>query len=147
MGNVVLSNGKEADLLAFDPHTNERYHVEVHVITRGFKIRLIDTKTSRGIAHRRGLDTIDALKFSPPSVVNGIKQIFGCEDYKKILVIWETENQSVIDEAKKRYDIQIWLMPEIMRELSRKIKTSGYRDDILRTIQLLSMPAANKQTL
>lgn len=38
MTNVMLGGGKEIDLLALDPRSGEKYHIEVRVaIGRGFR--------------------------------------------------------------------------------------------------------------
>jgi hypothetical protein len=139
MTNIMLEGGKEIDLLAFDPITKERYHIEVRVATgRGFRLRLIDTQTKRGRKHRRGLDTLNDIKFAHPTVVSAVKEIFGSRDYKKVLVVWEVEDESVIERAKSRYDIEIWRISDVLSELIREVKTKAYRDDVLRTVQLIS---------
>jgi len=60
MTNIKCRGGKEIDLLAINPQTLKRYHVEARVTTTGFKILPFDTKVSRGEwkgrAHKRGLD-------------------------------------------------------------------------------------------
>jgi hypothetical protein len=69
MTNLMLGGGKEVDLLAYNPRTREKYHVEVRVtIGRGFRLRLIDTQTKDGRKHRRGLDTLNEAKFVHPTV-------------------------------------------------------------------------------
>ena len=56
MTNVMLKGGKEIDLLAVNPISGEKYHIEVRVtIDKGFRIRLKDTQTKDGSKHRRGL--------------------------------------------------------------------------------------------
>jgi len=96
MTNIMLEGGKEIDLLAFDPITKERYHVEVRVATgRGFRLRMVDTQTKNGRKHRRGLDTLNEIKFAHPTVAKVIREIFGSGEYKKVLVVWEVENESV----------------------------------------------------
>jgi len=140
MTNIMLEGGKEIDLLAFDPITKERYHVEVRVATgRGFRLRLVDTQTKSGRKHRRGLDTLNEIKFAHPTVVKAIREIFGSGEYKKVLVVWEVEDASVIEQAKRSpYKIEIWKMSDILSELIREVRTKAYRDDVLRTIQLIS---------
>jgi hypothetical protein len=139
MTNIMLKGGKEIDILALNPKTNEKYYIEVRVATgRGFKLRLIDTQTKTGRKHRRGLDTLHQIKFAHPTMVHAIKQIFNTTDYCKILVVWEVENNTVIKKAKELYNIEIWKMPNIIQELSQKVNTKAYRNDILRTIQLIS---------
>jgi hypothetical protein len=73
MTNIMLEGGKEIDLLAVNPVSGEKFHIEVRVaIGRGFRLRMVDTQTKSGRKHRRGMDTLDAIKFSPPTVVNAI---------------------------------------------------------------------------
>lgn len=108
MTNIMLKGGKEIDLLAYNPQTNEKYHIEVRVTTgRGFRLRLIDTQTKNGRKHKRDLDTLNEIKFEPPIVVNSVKEIFGSSDYKKVSVVWDVENSEVIKGAKDTYNIFI----------------------------------------
>jgi len=142
MTNVVLSGGKEIDLVAFNPVSGEKFHIEVRIATgRGFRLRVKDTQTKSGRKHRRGLDTLNAIKFTHPTVVNAMKEIFGCGDYKKVLVVWDVQDSSVIEQAKDRYHIEVWKISNIISELMREVKSRAYRDDILRTIQLISKKA------
>jgi hypothetical protein len=144
MTNIMLEGGKEIDLLAFDPITKERYHVEVRVATgRGFRLRLVDTQTKNGRKHRRGLDTLNEIKFAHATVVNAVKEIFGGGAYKKVLVVWNVEDSEVIEHARSIYNIEIWKMSNIMNELIREVKTKAYRDDVLRTLQLISGRVGN----
>ena len=139
MTNVMLEGGKEIDLLAVNPISGTKYHIEVRVsIGKGFRLRLIDTQTKNGRKHRRGMDTLNEIKFSHPTVVKAVTEIFGSSQYKKVLVVWDVEEESVIEQAKSLYDIEVWKMSDIMSELIREVKTKAYRDDVLRTIQLIS---------
>ncbi len=139
MTNIMLESGKEIDLLAVNPISGEKLHVEVRVaIGKGFRLRLIDTQTRNGRKHRRGMDTLNAIKFSHPTIVNAVAEIFGSSDYRKVLVVWDVEDESVIEKTKKLYGIEIWRMSDILTELIREVKTKAYRDDVLRTLQLIS---------
>lgn len=142
MTNVVLSGGKEIDLLAFNPITEEKFHIEVRIATgRGFRLRLIDTQTKKGRKHRRGLDTLNEIKFAHPTVVNCVKEIFGSGEYKRVLVVWDVQDNKVIEQAKSVYNIEVWKISNIINELMREVKSRAYRDDVLRTIQLISKNA------
>ena len=142
MTNIMLSGGKEIDLLAFNPKTGERFHIEVRVcIGRGFRLRMIDTQTKKGQKHRRGMDTLNEIKFSPPAVVDGCKQIFGCDNYKRVLIVWDVQEPNVIEQAEKLYGIEIWRISDIITELIHEVGTKAYRDDILRTVQLIALNA------
>lgn len=108
MTNIMLEGGKEIDMLAFDPSTKEKFHIEVRVATgRGFRLRLVDTQTKSGRKHRRGLDTLNEIKFAHPTVVNAVKQIFSSGEYKKVLVVWDVEDGAVIEQAKSLYGIEV----------------------------------------
>jgi hypothetical protein len=144
MTNIMLEGGKEIDLLAFDPITGEKYHIEVRVATgRGFRLRLIDTQTKKGRKHRRGLDTLNEIKFAHPTVVSAVKEIFGGSEYKKVLVVWNVEDRGVIEQAKSLYGIEVWKMSDIISQLTQEVSTKSYRDDVLRTIQLISKRVSN----
>jgi hypothetical protein len=135
----MLEGGKEIDLLAVNPISGEKYHIEVRVaIGKGFRVRLIDTQTKKGLKHRRGLDTLNDIKFSHPTVVNAVKEIFGSGEYRKVLVVWDVEDSGVIEQARSVYNIDVWKMADLMNQLMREVKTKPYRNDVLRTIQLIS---------
>jgi hypothetical protein len=135
MTNVMLEGGKEIDLLAVNPISGTKYHIEVRVaIGKGFRLRLIDTKTKNGRKHRRGMDTLNEIKFSHPTVVKAVREIFGGSEYRKVLVVWDVEEESVIEKAKSLYSIEVWKVSDLMSELIREVKTKAYRDDVLRTL-------------
>lgn len=144
MTNVMLEGGKEIDLLAFDPISYEKFHIEVRVATgRGFRLRLVDTQTKNGRKHRRGLDTLNEIKFSHPTVIKAVKEIFGSSEYRKVLVVWDVEESRVIEQAKSLYQIDIWKISNIISQLTQEVKTKPYRNDVLRTIQLISRRVSN----
>lgn len=60
---------------------------------------MVDTQTKTGRKHRRGMDTLNEIKFAPPEVVNSCQEIFGCSDYKKVLVVWDVQESSVVEQA------------------------------------------------
>ena len=138
MTNVMLGGGKEIDLLAVNPVSGEKIHIEVRIATRGFRLRMKDTQTKNGRKHRRGLDTLNEIKFTPPIVVNSIKEIFGSSDYRKVLVVWDVQNSDVIEQAMAVYNLEVWKISDVLSEMMREIGTKSYRDDALRIIQLIS---------
>jgi hypothetical protein len=139
MTNIMLGGGKEVDLLAYNPRTNEKYHIEVRVtIGRGFRLRMKDTQTKNGRKHRRGLDTLNEIKFKPQIVVDKVTETFGSSDYNRVLVVWELQESKVIEQAKDEYNIEVWKISDIMNQMMKEIGTKSYRDDVLRTVQLIS---------
>jgi hypothetical protein len=139
MTNVMLDGGKEIDLLAISADSERRYHVEVRIATgSGFKLRLVDTKTKDNKKHRRGMDTLNEMKFSHPTVVKAINRLFGGQEYSKILVVWAIDDSNVITKSRALYGVNVWRMPQIISELTQEVETKAYRDDVLRTIQLIT---------
>ncbi|MBS7631680.1 hypothetical protein KEJ47_08980 [Candidatus Bathyarchaeota archaeon] len=141
MTNVRLKRGKEIDLLAINPMTGEKFHVEARVATsRGFALREKDTYTSQGRPHRRGLDYFAKEKFDHLTVVEKIRELFGSSDYRKVLIVWNTEDNfaHLPQLAKEKYNIEIWGIRHLLREFMKTRITTGSRDDILRTMELVS---------
>ena len=62
-------------------------------------------------------------------VVNSVKGIFGSSDCKKVLVVWDVQNNEVIGQAKARYIIEIWKISDAMNEMIKEvIATMVYGD-------------------
>jgi len=143
MTNIRLKGGKEIDLLAVNPRSGEKYHVESRVGTsRGFKIRLHDTYTKNGRAHRIGLDFFHKQKFNHPTVVKKINEIFGSTEYRKILVVWDVQEKSVVEQAKKIYGIEVWFLQKLLMRLIAFAKdrgAKGSRDDIMRIVEMFAL--------
>jgi len=139
MTNVRCKGRKEIDLLAINPRTNEKYHVEVRVGTSpGFQIRTKDTYTFKGRPHKIGLDYFKKEKFEHPYVASKIREIFSDSNYSKVLVAWAVQNEGVIEKGKE-LGIEIWLMTKILFRLIADEGIVGARDDILRTIEFMSL--------
>lgn len=139
MTNIQLKGGKEVDLLAMNPRTGERYHIECRVtIAPGFRLRAVDTQTRDGRKHRRGLDTLSSIKFDHPTVKAAIEERLGCSEVQRVLVVWDVEGDDVVEVARELYGIEVWTMGDVLTELKAAIETRPYRDDVLRALQLLS---------
>lgn len=139
MTNIRLKGSKEIDLLAINPLTGEKYHVESRVATsRSFALRLKDTYTSQGRPYRRGLDFFVKEKFGHPVVMNSVRELFGDEKYSKVLVVFQT-HESLLPKDAKEVGIEIWFMADIIRRLKEKGKMKGSRDHVLRIIELIKL--------
>jgi len=139
MTNIMLEGGKEIDILACNPLSKEKYHIEVRIATgKGFRLRMVDTQTKKGYKHKRGLDTLSEIKFAHPVVTSKIKQIFGTSEYRRVLVVWGIEDSQVVNQAKAKYDIEVWKISDILNHIMKRVETKPYRDDVLRTLQLIS---------
>lgn len=81
---------------------------------------------------------MNKIKFAHPTVANAVKEIFGSNEYRRVLVVWDVEDAQVIEQARSRYRIEVWRIEDLMNQLALEVKTKPYRDDVLRTIQLIS---------
>lgn len=136
MTNIKCRGGKEIDLLAMNPLSGQRYHIESTISTT-FKLRDKATYRKDGRCHKNGLDYFYKEKFQHPEILSSIKKILGNADYRKVLVVWNAESE-VSENAKKQYRIDVMFLGRIIRELLREQTTSGSRDDVLRVLELTS---------
>lgn len=141
MTNIRLKGGKEIDLLVVNPRSGEKYHVESRVITT-FKLRFKATYTKSGRCHRNGIDYFAEKKFNHPTVVKAIHEIFHSTEYRKILVVWNVQEKSVVEQAKKIYGIEIWFFEKLLTDLISFAKVrgaKGSRDDIMRIVEIFAL--------
>ncbi len=130
MTNIKCKRGKEIDLLAINPRSGEKYHVESRIGTSpSFKIREKDTYTSKGKPHKIGLDYFQKEK---------VATIFGDSNYDKILVVWDTKDnfEKLPKIAKEKYGFDLWGLRAMIQTFRKNKVTAGSRDDILRTMEL-----------
>ena len=146
MTNIICKSGKEIDLLAVNPITGEKYHVESRVATT-FKLRDKATYTKDGRCHKDGVDYFDKEKFEHPKVKEKIREFFGDSEYKKWLVVWDVKNKNVVTKAQLEYDISIYWIHELISNLRQQKLTSGSRDDVLRLIEFFGKAELMTQTL
>jgi hypothetical protein len=90
MTNIRCKGGKEIDILATNPTTGKKYHVESRVSTV-FKLREQATKKKDGTSHKNGLNYFKKEKFENSAVLARIKELLGDKDYEKVLVVHDTE--------------------------------------------------------
>lgn len=138
IANIKCKNNKEIDLLAIDLQGN-KYHIEVKTLTDGWPLEIKEDG-------RKNIETLEKFrdkKFLDKNVKEKIKEFFGDDNYKRILVYWKvnTKNRSfeeIKKIAKDNYSIDnIWLMPKIVDELS-KDKLIKENIEVIRTIRLLT---------
>jgi hypothetical protein len=141
-------DNKEIDLLAINPETLERYHVESRIATT-FKLKDKATYTKDGRCHKNGLDYFHKEKFNNPIVQEKIKEFFGENSYHKWLVVWdwnkEGSNEFAFKElAEKQYGIEVVTLRAMIFRFMKCRITSGSRDDILRTMELVRLMEERK---
>jgi len=139
MTNIRCKGGKEIDILATNPITARKYHIESRVSTT-FKLREKATKKKDGTSHKDGLDYFEKEKFEHSAVLARIKKLFGDKDYEKVLVVHDTEEpkDALIQKALEKYGIHILLMKDIIADLKEEVEVRGSRDDIMRFLELIA---------
>jgi hypothetical protein len=147
MTNIKCQGGKEIDLLAINPKTGEKYHVETRVsLCRSLALKEKDTYTSKGRANRRGLDYFAKEKFNHPIVVKAIHKLFGDSNYRKFLVAWCPHDSKAQDNflnlsklAKEKYGFQLVDFKVVLDPFIKFLLPVGRRDDILRTMEIIAL--------
>jgi hypothetical protein len=83
-------------------------------------------------------------KFNHTIVSSHVKSVFGKKEYKKVLVVWDVKEREAVENEAKKHGVEIWYMREILKELALNIRGKGYRDDILRVIELMGKEEREK---
>jgi len=136
MTNIRCKSNKEIDLLAINPRTGEKFHVESRVHTSS--------------AHAFRLEDLDYFvkeKFNHALVKKKINEIFGNNPYRKWLVIWIAQEIKVMVEAKDKFGIKVVQLGDLIYEMIEKIEVKGSRDDVVRTFELISQSLKEERSL
>jgi len=125
MTNIRCKGNKEIDLLAINPKTGEKFHIESRVRTK----------------QRFRLEHIDSLareKFEHSTVKERIREFFGDSEYRKWLVIQPQKVDFQLDDVtREKHSIEIRYIDTIMRMIMKKLHRMGSRDHVLRTLELV----------
>ena len=138
MTNIRCKGGKEIDVLAMNPITGKKYHIESRVSTT-FKLREQATEKKDGTSHKDGLNYFKKEKFEHSTVLARVKELFGDLDYEKVLVVHDTEEprDALIQKALDKYGIHILLMKDVIADLKEEVEVRGSRDDVMRFVELI----------
>ena len=143
--NIKCDGQYEIDLLAINPVSGEKYHIESGVSVSGSYSKLTNKPYSEDMikvrvkqaGQRRTLGYFADRKFCAKEVVETLKK-YGFEqgNYKKVIVTWDCT-----PEAKKEAEnrgILIWDFRDIISKIAKKIedKRTYFTDDTLRTLHL-----------
>jgi hypothetical protein len=143
--NLRCEGQHEIDLIAIDPVSLERYHIETSVsgsqsysrlTDKAFDPELLKERVKKS-GQRRTLGYFIERKFGLESVKAELAK-YGFVDgaYRNVIVTWDwtPEAQAMAGEAM----IDLWSFQEIMREIAATIRhrRSYFTDDTLRTINL-----------
>jgi hypothetical protein len=151
--NIKCSGQFEIDLLAIDPKTGEKYHIESGVNVPGSFSKLTcqpfdeEQLKIRGsqATQRRTLGYFAERKFSAAGVIDTLaKYGFSPGSYKRVIVTWGWKEG--VKEKAIALGIELWHFAEILRtigEIHQK-ETVYFTDDTLRTLQMYAMAVREK---
>jgi len=143
--NIKCSGQFEIDLIAVDPNTSDRYHIETGVSISGsfskltaksFSTNQLKTRTQQA-GQRRTVGYFAKRKFGAKEIVNKLKEYgFKKGQYSKVIVTWgwTLEAKSQADE----FGIILWDFRRLLAEIGESFSEvrTYFTDDTLRTLQL-----------
>jgi hypothetical protein len=153
--NIRCDGQFEIDLLAIDPVSTERYHIESGVSVSGSYSKLTarpfstdDLKVRvKQAGQRRTLDFFVERKFGNPNVVRTLRKFgFKKDNYKKVIVSWGWDD-SVVPRAAEA-GITLWDFREILQDIASAFDRDRtyFTDDILRTLHHFALANGYKRT-
>jgi hypothetical protein len=145
--NVKCPGQYEIDLLAIDPKSNNKYHIESGISLSSVLGELTGTKFDvkelrvrvHTLEQRRTIGFFLERKFNPPKVLDTLKNYgFTPGNYKKIIISWGWTDEAA--ETAKKNKIELWHFPNLMSEIAESLKKKKihFTDDVLRTIYLFT---------
>lgn len=152
--NIRCPGQNEIDLLAIDPVTFERYHIEVSIHTsdgfsklnnKAFDPALFRERVQRP-KQRRTLGFFIEHKFNAEGVISTLQQYgFQPNAYKKVVVSFGWTDD--IPAVAKEHSIELWDVRDILNEIADYCgkKSGHFADDTLRILQLFCL-GANQNT-
>lgn len=142
--NVRCDGGFEIDLLAINPKTGERYHIETSISVSPNFSKLTDieldtspTKNVHKATLRRTIGYFIKSKFEADPIIKKLAEYgFESNATKRIIATWDSTKEAKT--AALKAGIELWSFPTIMRKIAEEFtKAQGYfGDDTLRTIGL-----------
>ena len=143
--NIRCAGQNEIDLLAIDPKTLDRYHIEVSIsISQGFR-KLTAKPYDPGLAkqrvhqasQRRTIGFFAEKKFPTPSVIDRLAEfVFEPGNYTRVIATWGWEDEAA--EVAAEHGIELWDFRDIVSRIAGHIRGSReyFADDTLRTLNL-----------
>jgi hypothetical protein len=145
--NIKCPGQYEIDLLAIDPVSSDRYHIESGVSISGSYSKLtakpysdddlkIRVKTA---GQRRTLGYFVERKFKAKPVLDTLRKYgFRKGNYSRVIVSWGWEEAARAEAGRRK--IRLWDFRDILREIvgAFERKRVYFTDDTLRTLQLFA---------
>jgi len=126
MTNIRCRGQKEIDLLAINPRTEEKFHVESSVWIN----RRLNSSSLAKLVDK---------KFNDLRVKEKIGEFFGKSDYKKWLVVSPQDVNPQLDKYAGNLGIEIQYIEVMVRMIMRKMCRYGSRDHVLRTLEIVKL--------
>ena len=126
MTNIRCKGKREIDLLAIDPKTGQKFHVESTVWTN----RKLSLKT---------LERLVETKFNDPRVKERIREFFGESEYRRWLVVSPQKVDSqLVEIARNKFGLEIEYIDMMLRMIMTKLRF-GSRDQVLRILEIVKL--------
>ena len=153
--NIKCPEQLEIDLLAIDPLTLDRYHIESGVsvsvayskLTTKPYAESLRKQRGKAAGQRRTIGYFIERKFGHPAVLKKLKEYgFTKGNYQKIIVSWGWRDEAL--EVARQQGIELWDFRELMREIANALRTkrSYFTDDTMRILHLYSRAEATRQS-
>jgi hypothetical protein len=146
--NIKCPGQYEIDLLAIDPKTSDKYHIESGVsVSSGFSkltakpydAELLKVRVQQAV-QRRTFGYFAERKFAAPGIIETLAK-YGFEQgaYQKVIVSWGWEEP--VEVEAEAQGIQLWHFADILKAITETFKETKvyFTDDTLRTLQLYAM--------
>jgi hypothetical protein len=147
ISNIKCPDQHEIDLLAINPKSLERYHIESSVslpgtgfskLTNGTFDREQMKVSSKAPTQQRTIGFFIERKFGADGIVNTLAAYgFIPGNYHKIVVTWDCEPEA--KETAKQNGIEVWEFPDLLDEIVAMVGHGKQyvMDDTIRTLQML----------
>jgi hypothetical protein len=145
--NIKCEGQYEIDLLAVDPKTVARAHIESGVsISGGFSCLTTKPYSDADLkvrvkqaGQRRTLGYFFKRKFAAPGVLQTLQTYgFTPGNYSKVIVTWDATDSAKVEATAN--GVQLWFFPQMITEIAWafKDKKTYFTDDTLRTLHLFA---------
>lgn len=146
--NIKCPGQYEIDLLAIDPKTGDKYHIESGVSVPGpfskltskpYNKELIKVRVHQA-TQRRTLGYFAERKFAAQGIIDTLESLgLFPGEYKKVIVTWGWEDG--VKELAEELGIELWHFADILKTIAKTFKQTKvyFTDDTLRTLQLYAM--------
>ncbi len=149
--NIRCAGQNEIDLIAVNPATGERYHVECSVLIASSFSKLTGEDFDPVLLKdrnwkpkmRRTVGFFAHSKFGASGVIQEL-EVFGFHPgtYRKVIVSWDWTDDA--RQSAELESIELWSFPAMLQELAAQFrgKRHYFTDDTIRTLHLMDMALA-----